>query len=160
MTFRYCFPCSQALHHSLLTWIVCALDRIGYKDETNCRTDAYSEQLCQNKWKLHSLLRFQSQLPSLYWWKTCQFISSKLQTHFRPHYLCIYCTVSYCCSCNYIVVATDKQLKHSSLWWAFIANTLWLKQYVTFGTKQHYVKHFKTKVCLLIKLCISACLEN
>lgn len=65
------------------------------------------------------------------------------------------------CSCIYCMVIKASLLHHStSQWWAFIANALWLKQYVTFGTKQHYVRHFKTTVYLLIKLCSSRCLET
>lgn len=36
----------------------------------------------------------------------------------------------------------------------FFVNAVWRKQYVTFGTKQHYVKHIKITVHLLIKSCL------
>lgn len=42
---------------------------------------------------------------------------------------------------------------------AFTASMLWPQQ-ITFGRAQRYVKHFRAAVCLLIKLCISVCLEE
>lgn len=66
VTFRYCFPCSETLHHSLLTSTECVLAWIGYKDETKWRTGARAVWPCQNKWKLYFLLRFHSQLAWLY----------------------------------------------------------------------------------------------
>lgn len=45
-----------------------------------------------------------------------------------------------------VVLKANLLEQSTSQQWAFIANALWLKQYVTFGTKQHCVQHFNTKV--------------
>lgn len=156
LTFRYCFQCFQNLDHSRLTSI--ARSWIWYKDETKCRTEAHTELLCQNKLKMWSLLRFHSQLPSMYWRKICLFSStqnnlkysqmklnkpSQTLLPFYKYYMLIAAVAN--------VWMPQKLLEQStSQWETFTANVLWLKQYVTFG-----VKPLNTKVCLLIKLCIS-----